>query len=253
MRQRDEALAFLAEAPSRTGVFSDFDGTLSPVVPRPEDARPAEGAVETLETLARTYALVAVVSGRSLEDLKARMKPRGVLLAGAYGRERSDRHVRRQTEGWETLPIAATGAIRELAGVHLERKGSGVALHFRNSPECGEDVREIAEALAKEYGMDVRPGRMVYELIVPGPHKGDVICSLIAERSIDRALVAGDDFGDLDAFGAVRDAGVAAVIIAVISEEAPPGLTEQADLVLGGPVELVRFLQELGQIERASR
>ncbi len=247
MRQRDEALTFLSDDPARTGIFTDFDGTLSPVVPRPDDARPAEGAVRSLESLARSYGLVAVVSGRSLEDLRTRMKPRGVLLAGAYGRERSDRHVRRQTEGWETLPIAAAAAIQRLPGVHLERKGSGVALHFRNAPDCGEDVREIAESLAKEYGMEVRPGRMVYELIVPGPHKGDVICSLIEERSLDRVLVAGDDFGDLDAFGAVRDSGVDAVVAAVISEEAPPGLTELADLVLGGPVELVRFLQDLSQ------
>lgn len=253
MRQRDEALAFLSDAPDKTGIFTDFDGTLSSVVPRPEDARPAEGAVGSLEMLARSYELVAVVSGRSLEDLKARMRPRGVLLAGAYGRERSDRHVRRQTEGWETLPIAATVAVRDLTGVHVERKGSGVALHFRNAPESAEDVHEIAEALAKEYGMDIRPGRMVYELIVPGPHKGDVICSLIDERSLDRVLVAGDDFGDLDAFKAVRDSGVDAVVAAVISEEAPPGLTEHADLVLGGPPDLVRFLQDLSGAERHPR
>lgn len=245
MRQRDEALAFLRDAPKRTGIFTDFDGTLAPVVPRPDDARAAEGAVEILETLARSYGIVAVVSGRSLEDLKARLKPRGVLLAGAYGRERSDRYVRRQTEGWETLPIAATSAVRSLSGVHVERKGSGVALHFRNAPDCGEDVHEIAETLAKEYAMDVRPGRMVYELIVPGPHKGDVICSLIDERSLDRVLVAGDDFGDLDAFAAVRGTGVDAVVAAVISDEAPPGLTEHADLVFGGPIELVRFMHEL--------
>jgi trehalose 6-phosphate phosphatase len=249
MRQREDVLASLRADPTQTGLFTDFDGTLSCIVDRPEDARPVEGAEEALEALAERFGLVGVVSGRSLEDLKARIRPRGVLLAGAYGRERSDRPMRRATEGWETVSIAANATARTLPGVHVERKGSGVALHFREAPTRADDVREAAETLAAEFGLEIRPGRMVVELVTPGPGKGDAILSLMSHYGLEHALVAGDDWGDLDAFQKVREAGVDVVIVAVVSEEAPPGLVEDADLVLATPDEFVSFLQELAAPE----
>ena len=246
MRQRSEVIASVAADPSRTGIFTDFDGTVSLIVERPEDAVPADGAAEALEALAQRYALVAVVSGRSLEDLRGRIRPRGVLLCGSYGRERSTATIRRQTEGWETVAIAAKAAARLMPGVFVERKGAGIALHFRDAPDLSDEIREMAETLASEFGLEIRPGRKVFELVAPGPGKGEAILALIDEGGLDRVLVAGDDWGDLDAFRLLRAAGVDAVIVAVVSEEAPPGLTDDADLVLDGPDELVGFLQDLG-------
>jgi trehalose 6-phosphate phosphatase len=242
----DEVIARLRERPASTGVFVDFDGTLSPIVDRPEDAAPVDGAVDVLASLATIFAVVAIVSGRGLEDLKMRVRTPGVLLAGSYGRERSDAGFRRSTEGWETVAIAAVASVRDLNGVHVERKGTGVALHYRANPEHAMAVDAIAETLAREFALEIRPGRMVVELITPGPGKGDAIATLIAERALDRVLVAGDDWGDLEAFRLLRESGVDATIVAVVSEEAPPGLTDHADLVLRGPAELVAFLRELG-------
>jgi trehalose 6-phosphate phosphatase len=245
MRQRGDLLASLLADPARTGIFTDFDGTLSRIVDRPEEAAPVQGAEEVLGSLAERFGVVAVVSGRSIEDLKTRIRPQGVVLAGAYGRERSDRPMRRPTEGWETVAIAANATARTIPGVHVERKGSGVALHFREAPSRADDVREAAGALAAEFGLEIRPGRMVVELVTPGPGKGDAILALMSERGLDRALVAGDDWGDLDAFRQLRQAGVDVTVVAVASEEAPPGLTEDADLVLTTPDGLVSFLREL--------
>jgi trehalose 6-phosphate phosphatase len=245
MRQRERLLASLRADPGRTGVFTDFDGTLSRIVDRPEDAEPVEGAEEVLEALAERFGLAAVVSGRSLEDLKTRIRPKGAVLAGAYGRERSDRPMRRPTEGWETVAIAANATARTIPGMHVERKGSGVALHFREAPSRADDVREAAETLATEFGLEIRPGRMVVELVTPGPGKGEAILLLMSDHGLDRALVAGDDWGDLDAFRKLRQAGMDVVVVAVVSEEAPPGLAEDADLVLTNPDEFVSFLQEL--------
>jgi trehalose 6-phosphate phosphatase len=208
---------------------------------------PVEGAEELLETLAARFGLVAVVSGRSLEDLKIRIRPQGVLLAGSYGRERSDRPGRRQTEGWETVAIAAKAAARTIPGVHLERKGAGVALHFRDAPSRADEVRALADILAAEFGLEVRPGRMVFELVTPGPGKGDAMLVLMSDHDIDRAVVAGDDWGDLDAFRMLRQTGADVVIVAVASEEAPPGLVADADLVVTSPDEFVSFLQELAR------
>lgn len=242
-----DATEVLCADRARTGIFSDFDGTLSPIVSRPEDAFPVEGALEALEALARSFALVSIVSARSLEDLRARAKAKGVLLAGAYGRERSDRGIRRATEGWETVAIAASAATRQLAGVHVERKGTGIALHFRAAPEQNEPVAELADVLATEFGLEVRRGRMVYELIVPGPGKGEAIASLVAERSLERAFVAGDDVADVEAFAMLRSRGIETVIAAVASAEAPPGLDDHADLVFDGPDGLARFLRSLAE------
>jgi trehalose 6-phosphate phosphatase len=245
MAGREEIIARLRERAARTGIFTDFDGTLSCIVDRPEDAVPVEGAEEALEALTERFGLVAVVSGRSLEDLKTRIRPRGAVLAGSYGRERSDRPGRRPTEGWETVGIAAKATARTIPGVHVERKGAGIALHFREIPERAEDVRAAAELLASEFGLEVRPGRMVFELVTPGPGKGEAILVLMSDHDIDHALVGGDDWGDLDAFRKLRQAGTDVVIVAVVSEEAPPGLTEDADLVLTGPDEFADFLREL--------
>ena len=243
----DEALGILTADPAKTGLFTDFDGTLSPIAPSPDEARAADGAGEALESLAGSFALVAIVSGRSLEDLKTRLRPRGVLLAGAYGRERSDSPIRRATEGWESVGVAATAAVAKLPGVRLERKGAGIALHYRQAPEAAEDVRRAAELLAREFELEVRPGRQVVELVVPGPGKGDAMVALSREKGLETLFVAGDDAADLEAFLMVRAQPLHSVIAAVSSDEGPAGLTDHADLVFARPDELVAFLEELAR------
>lgn len=243
----DEALEMLTSEPSKTGVFTDFDGTLSPVAPTPEEAVPADGAVEALELLADSFALVAIVSGRSLEDLKMRLRLRGVLLAGAYGRERSDSPTRRATEGWETVGVAASATVAKLPGVRLERKGAGIALHYRQAPGAAEDVRRAAELLAREFELEIRPGRQVVELVVPGPGKGDAMVTLAREKGLETVFVAGDDAADLEAFLMIRAQPLRSVIAAVSSDEAPEGLTDHADLVFARPEELVAFLEDLAR------
>ena len=76
---------------------------------------------------------------------------------------------------------------------------------------------------------------MVYELVVPGPGKGDAIVALIEDRGLTHALVAGDDLADVEAFHMIRDRDLPAVIVAVSSDESPPGVTEEADIVVEGP------------------
>lgn len=242
-----DAFAILRADPAKTGIFSDFDGTLSPIVSDPADAKPADGVVDALEELAEVFGLVAIVSARSLEDLHARIKPKGVLLAGAYGRERSDQRQRRRTEGWETVAVAATGAVRGLPGVRVERKGTGVALHFRGAEEHEDAVRSVAETLAEEFSLQLRPGRMVCDLIVPGPGKGEAIAALVQERTLRCALVAGDDIADVEAFAMLRGTDVRTVIVAVTSAEAPPDLGSHADIIVEGPDELARLLQGLAR------
>ncbi|MDX6506516.1 MAG: trehalose 6-phosphate phosphatase, partial [Gaiellaceae bacterium] len=74
--------------------------------------------------------------------------------------------------------------------------------------------------------------------------KGTAVRSLLAERGLERALYAGDDTTDLDAFRGL-DGLELAVRVAVASAEGPAELHEAADLVVGSPAELLGLLQQL--------
>lgn len=243
---RAESLHALTADPQRTGIFTDFDGTLAEIVDRPEDAQAVAGARETLEGLAERFGLVAVVTGRALEDMRRRLRPSGVVMAGSYGRERSDRSdVRRHVEGWETVAAAGGAMITELPGVVLERKGAGIALHYRTGPQFEPEVRRAAERLATDFELEVLHGRLVVELVRPGPKKGEAIAALVTERNLSTVLIAGDDVADLEAFEWARAADLQSVLVAVSSEEAPPTLRAAADIVVAGPAEVVGLLREL--------
>ena len=100
-------------------------------------------------------------------------------------------------------------------------------------------------ARARHEGLVARFGRKVLELRPPvGAHKGTAVTHLLGERGLERGLYAGDDTTDLDAFGALAglDLGVR---VAVASAEGPPELREAADIVVGGPAEVVQLLRRL--------
>jgi trehalose 6-phosphate phosphatase len=90
-----------------------------------------------------------------------------------------------------------------------------------------------------------RFGRKVLELRPPvGAHKGTAVAHLLDEAGLDRALYAGDDTTDLDAFKALQGLEVG-VAVAVASAEGPSELREAADLVVDGPAEFLEVLRAL--------
>jgi trehalose 6-phosphate phosphatase len=120
-----------------------------------------------------------------------------------------------------------------------------VALHYRAAPDLEEEVRERAAVLAREFELAVMLGRLVAELVQPGPGKAEAAATLAAEYELSALLLAGDDVADLEAFEWARSAEATTVLVAVASEEAPPGLEAAADLVVDGPRELVALLRRL--------
>lgn len=254
-----QAVAWLA---AEAGLFFDFDGCLAPIVADPGQARAAPGAEEALARLAERFALVAVMSGRSVADLARRVRAPGVRLVGLHGME--ERH------GEATVialsAAAASEAVRRaaarieaaLAGapdIVIERKGAALAVHFRRA-EDPDEAQLLAEPLvreaAREEGLAVVPGRRILEVRpAEGGDKGDALRRLAAEHGLRAVLAVGDDTGDLPAFVAAGELEIAARV-AVASMEAPPELLRLADVVVETPERLVALLAALAEAADAA-
>ena len=234
----DERLTRLREEPGLAAVLLDVDGTLAPIVARPELAVVPDGTRDEVRRLAERYALVACVSGRNGAEAARLVGVDGVVYVGVHGLELAP-----EAERWrETL--------RRFAAEHwpwVEDKGLTVAFHWRGAGDEAAAVRELQDVAgrAESLGLEARWGRKVLELRPPvAADKGTAVRALLAERGLHRALYAGDDTTDLDAFRGL-DGLELAVRVAVASPEAPSGLGEAADLVVGSPTELLDLLRAL--------
>jgi trehalose 6-phosphate phosphatase len=234
-----DALARLAEDPARAAIFVDVDGVLAPIVPRPEDAHvPAETQAE-LRRLSSRYALVACVSGRASEDARRIVGVPELVYVGNHGLELAD--------GADEWGRRLGVFLATVTWPQTEDKGLSAALHFRDAVDetaARVELDSIADR-AREAGFLARYGRKVLELVPPlEADKGTAVRRLLDERGLRRALYAGDDTTDLDAFRALDGLEIG-VRVAVASHEAPPGLGEAADVVVGSPDDVLGILREL--------
>jgi trehalose 6-phosphate phosphatase len=250
----DEAVALLARDPQRTGLLLDFDGSLSPIVERPDEARPLPGTAEVLSVLARRLAVVAIVSGRPVDFLIEHVAAPGVQLVGQYGFERliGDEIVVDPRALAYTDAVAAVAAEAEARwpALLIERKGRiAVGVHWRTAPEVGEAAVGDIEALAARHGLGVYPSKMARELRPPIElDKGDAVESLFGGVSV--GAFAGDDSGDLPAFRALDRLQAEhrlehTLRIAVSSPEAPAEVLVAGDIVVDGPAGLRVVLDAL--------
>jgi trehalose 6-phosphate phosphatase len=234
----EDALARLSEDPARAGVLLDVDGTLAPIVSRPELAAVPEESRAELRRLVSRYALVACISGRTGADARRLVGVDGIFYAGVHGLELAP-----EAEAWRT-PLRQ---FAEFEWPWLEDKGLTVAFHWREAEDedaARASLEEVAER-ARALGLEAHWGRKVLELRPPvDADKGTAVRSLLAEHRLRRALYAGDDTTDLDAFRGLDGLEVA-VRVAVASPEAPPGLRDAADVVVESPTELLELLRAL--------
>lgn len=229
-------------------VALDFDGTLSPIVPAPEQARPLGGALEAVRGLLECPGTnVAIVSGRDVQDLLHRLDGwPPIWLAGSHGRTIL-------APGEEPAPSVADPRlawVREAAvldGIRREAKTFSVAFHWRGRRE-GEPVGWIRDLVlrARREGLEVLEGRQVLEILVPGTTK-DLALLDLRKRTASKDLVyAGDDLTDLEAILLAAERGVG---LFVKSGERPwnppPGVVQ-----LGSPRALVDWLAGLVEARR---
>jgi trehalose 6-phosphate phosphatase len=234
----EDALARLSEDPARAAVFLDVDGTLAPIVSRPELAEVPDETRAELRRLVSRYALVACISGRAGAEARRLVGVDGIFYAGVHGLELAP-----EADAWRA-------PLREVAGLDwpwVEDKGLTVAFHWREADDedaARASLEEVAER-AQALGLEARWGRKVLEVRPPvDADKGTAVRLLLAEHGLRRALYAGDDTTDLDAFRGLDGLEVA-VRVAVTSAEAPPALRERADLTVDSPAELLELLRGL--------
>jgi trehalose 6-phosphate phosphatase len=235
-----ELLAPLVERSDRTALLFDVDGTLAPIVSRPELASVPEGTRAELRRLAGRYRLVACVSGRTGAEAERLVGVEGIEYVGNHGLE---------LDGRAAAFAETLASFRRAAAWPAEDKVLSLSYHYREAADEGEahaELERLAER-ARAAGLVPTWGRKVLEIRPPvAADKGTAVRALLERSRVERALYAGDDATDLDAFTGLAAAGLEhSVRIAVASAEGPERLRNAADLVVGSPAELVAILHLL--------
>ncbi|HXH23418.1 MAG TPA: trehalose-phosphatase [Dehalococcoidia bacterium] len=237
-----EVLARCLEALSHrpNALVCDIDGTISRIVPRPEDATVSPRVTEALENLVGALDLVAVITARQAALARRMVGADGVEYVGNYGLPAgADVH------GADSIKAARRVVLPLLAGlpcVTVEDKGVAFSLHYRNCDQP-EAVRErllsLAAPVAEATGTRLLEGKRVIEF-VPGalPDKHSAFLALTEARGIRGLVYLGDDLSDIPVFGEIkgrRAEGVMdAVAVVVRDNETDPSVAEAADLAVEG-------------------
>lgn len=256
----DQRLESFRQQLDSAGVFLDFDGTVSDIVPVASEARPVAGARDLLESLARRARCVAVISGRSARELLAWLGP-DLEIWGVHGAQRArggrvelSEAARPYAETMTEVREEAERAVADLVldGVAIEDKDVIVALHWRAAADgrrAEDALVAVARRLADRYGLTVAGSRKTIELRPPVElSKSAVVLRRARQAHLRAAMFVGDDTVDLPAFDALDELageGVAAVRVAVRSDESPGELLRRADVVVEGPAGVMKMLGEL--------
>lgn len=177
----------------------DFDGTLAPIVDRPEQAHMAATTRAWLKRVATLYPAI-VVSGRNREDVLGKLP--GIPLAAIFGNHGAETggnlaHDRRVTR-WKDALQAELG---DLPGVWVEDKGASLAVHYRQSTRPAQSRRRITAAIARLNEVRTFGGKKVINLVANGAAtKGDAVAAERDRLHCDWVLYVGDDDNDEDAF-----------------------------------------------------
>lgn len=230
--------------------FLDFDGTLAPVASRPELVELPDSTRQVLAALARDH-LVCVVSGRGLNDLRAKTSLAELYYAADHGHRvqgpagtNIDFEVGPEDRGdLEAASYELDQRLRSIEGAVVETKGVSLSIHYRlvseeQRPAVRQIVTEVARALP---GFRLSSGKLVHELLPDsGWNKGQAVMWLLRRARLSAKdacpLCLGDDRTDEDMFAAVRGWGVSLVV------GGPPQGTH-ADYVLADHTETAKFLQ----------
>jgi trehalose 6-phosphate phosphatase len=205
-RELRRALTSVARVP-RLLVAADFDGTIAPIVDRPDDARPLPESATALRALAGLPSTTsALISGRALRDLATLSRmPAEVHLVGSHGSEFDAGFVHAVDDAAKallrTIKDALSAIAAEYPGVTIELKPASVALHVRNAtPDDAQTALEKAHSAAQSWDAQITEGKAVLEFAVISTDKGQALDILRHREGASAAVFIGDDVTDEKAF-----------------------------------------------------
>jgi trehalose 6-phosphate phosphatase len=202
----------------RATLLLDVDGTLLDMAPAPELVVVPTGLTDLLGRLYdHLTGALALVSGRPIADLDLLFAPLILPAAGEHGAEvRHDPDqpivaLAARPEALASVHSRLTVAVADVPGVHIERKRTGFAIHYRQAAHMAAELHRLVDDAVAEHAADihVQPGKMVLEIKGRGCSKAHGVAALMEEPPFAgrRPLLIGDDATDRDAFAAVRQLG----------------------------------------------
>lgn len=205
----DETLGLLAPA-SSSAYFLDVDGTLLDIKPHPDDVVADPELRELLMALYdRAGGAVALISGRTIDDLDRIFAPLRLPAAGAHGAMlRFSDGSMFEAQGGDLR--AASKVIEEFVrarpGLLFEDKGAALTIHYRQNPEMRQEVLELLSRCSVENDLIVLEGKMVAELKLAQFNKGTAIGTFMGRSpfSLRKPVFIGDDRTDEYGFDAVN-------------------------------------------------
>ena len=203
---------------SETAILLDIDGTLVDLAPTPREVWVAPGLAKTLNRLLqRTSGALALVSGRSLNDIDLIFAPEQFPAVGGHGAE-----MRLSTDS-EAVASHAPPMDRELKlrlaaiaklspGILLEDKGYSLALHYRLAPHAEKAIYEAVSLIRADLPnapIEVLPGKCVCEIKHSGFNKATGVRELMTHEPFKGRypIFIGDDVTDEAVFGIMPDLG----------------------------------------------
>lgn len=245
----------------RPAVFLDYDGVLTPIVARPEDAVWSDSMRRTVLALADRCP-VCIVTGRDRKVVQKLMGVDALHVAGSHGFDiwsPEEGQIVHETLGDFTDLISDTtdtlrARLGDLEGVSIEPKRASVAVHYRQAePEIRARVHDIVQAVldADREHLTVVPGKMVYEFTPAIDwNKGKAVLHLIdvlGLRSDDIVpIYLGDDITDENAFRALRGRGIG-ILVGSADDPEMAGRTTSADFALESVDDVERFLSTVAR------
>lgn len=244
----------------RTAVVTDVDGTIIQIAPTPAEAVLSPSMKDVIIKLSRKFQMVAVVSGRSVEDVKRMIGIEGLLYVGNHGMEymkSGQVQVDEDTKRYIQLINEAACKIKKeescnVEGVLLEDKGLCFSIHYRlcKDPNTRETLLDTIKDMEELKGLQIKEGRKVIEIRPPtGYDKGKILERIIHENNIKKLVYLGDDVTDSDAFRKLNElknqGKVDGESIIIISGEIPSRIKEEASYFLESVDDVQRFFKWL--------
>lgn len=249
---------------------ADFDGTIIPIKPRPEEANLGANMRLLLRRLSKDSSFsVGIISGRALKDIKEKVGLRDIIYAGNHGLEiacKGENFI--YPEAKRYIPLISkiaqrlTKRLSPFPRAYLERKRLSLSLHYRLVKRqelpglrkvffetvrpylASEEITFLGKSPSK--GVKLTFGKKVWELRPPIDwDKGKAVLWLVRRLGQRKALTIyiGDDLTDEDAFGVVNKINGLSILVGRRK-------TSSARYYLKCPKDVQNFLEEIEKIKR---